>query len=154
VSFNIGLGATLSVSCTPAYSCSSQTIQYTNAACAVSNVTTCVSPAFCSTGSATCLYAPVEYVTSGSLTGHLQAAPQIVTQGTPTRLYWNLNNVESCTITGTNGDSYSGASSPAGGRQTSAIEQQTIYTLSCAGSDGSTVEETQTVNILPVFNEQ
>ena len=153
-SFNIGLGATLSVSCTPAYSCSSQTIQYTDAACAVSDVTTCVSPEFCSSGSATCLSAPIGFTESGGFTGHLQAAPLIVPQGTPTTLYWNVDNVESCTVTGNNGDSFSGASSGAGGQETAEIEQQTVFTLSCDGLDGTTVTETQTVNILPVFNEQ
>ncbi len=140
--------------CTPFYSCSGQTIQYTNDLCSTSPVTTCVTPFFCSSGAAVCLNAPPSFNAQGSFSGHLQIRPQILPVGGRARVHWDLSNVESCTVEGSNGDSWTGEASGASGRQTSPIVQHTRYTLLCEGSDGSSVSESQVVNILPVFLER
>jgi hypothetical protein len=144
-----------SCGCTAAYSCSSQTIQYTDSSCAVSDVTTCVAPSFCSPGVPTCVYPPMGFVPFGEFTGHLIAVPQVVFAGDTTRLYWNVDNAASCTVTG-NGDSWSLISSGASGLETSPIVQQTVYTLHCIAPENTVppeaTEET-IVNVLPIFQE-
>ena len=74
---------------------------------------TCTLPAYCSAGSAACLYPPPSPVPDNpnNLTGHLQTRPTIVPKGKTTRVFWNISNVSSCTVTGTNGDSWSGSTS-------------------------------------------
>ena len=145
---------TLNVSCTPAYSCSTNTIQYTNSSCSVSNVTTCTSPSFCSAGSSSCLYPPPGYTQSAGLTGHLQVIPSLVPQNNTTKVFWNVSSVTNCSVTGSNGDHWSGTASPPGGQVSTALTQQPTFTLSCTGLDSSTVHETVVVNILPVFQEK
>jgi hypothetical protein len=161
---------TLNVSCTPStvFTCSnSATIASTttDVSCNVStHHTTCTAPAFCSAGSSSCLYPPVGYTSFTSdagdnYDGHLALHPQIVNKGLPVKLFWDLTNVSSCSVSGTNHDSFSGGcssntcSSGTAGQPTSVINQQTTYTLSCTGLDGSSVNESATVNVLPVFRE-
>ncbi|MCR4326004.1 MAG: hypothetical protein NUV59_04390 [Patescibacteria group bacterium] len=137
--------------CNPSYSCVDlQHIQYTNPQCQTSSYATCTSPAFCTEGSAACLYPPPVFIQSGELTGHLQATPQIVPTGLPATLTWNVDNVSDCTVSGDNGDGWSGTS---GSHSSSPILQQTIYTLSCDALDGSSVDEGVVVNVLPIFQE-
>ncbi|HVU75235.1 MAG TPA: hypothetical protein VHD38_00115 [Candidatus Paceibacterota bacterium] len=94
--------------------------------------------------------------TTFTATGHLQAKPLLVRSGTPARLYWSVSNAASCTVTGTNGDSFSGASSPSSGQVTGALLSQTTYTLLCHSLpkvSPATVTESVQVNIAPVFQE-
>jgi hypothetical protein len=73
----------------------------------------------------------------------------LVRQGSNATLYWEINNVvEGCAITGTNGDSWSDLPS-LGNQPTSAIQNQTRYTLTCDGIPVSTA----TVNITPSYQE-
>jgi hypothetical protein len=66
-------------------------------------------------------------------------------------LYWDVSNVSSCTVTGNNGDSWSGLS---GETSSSPIIQQTAYTLACTPLEGASFSpETVTINIVPVFQE-
>jgi hypothetical protein len=91
-----------------------------------------------------------------TFTGHLTAKPALVHTGETTKVYWNISDVvdSSCSVTG-NGNSWTGlAFSGSGGKTTSRITSQTIYTLSCTGIDHSIFTETATVNIIPVFQEQ
>ncbi len=95
--------ATVDVSCTPGYTCSGDTIQYQNAACAISNISTCSSPGYCSPGSSICLYPPMTptpiVTTDGAtLSGHLVARPSLVRSGTSTKLYWNIENAQVCVV--------------------------------------------------------
>lgn len=152
-SFNAGSGATLSVSCTAAYSCSGSNIQYTNTSCAVSTTASCVSPAFCSAGSSVCLYPAPSFNSSGPNTGHLQITPLIVPKGLTTKLFWNVSNVSSCSVSGSNGQSWNTTFSGSNGQPTSGVLQQTTFTLACPGLDGSSINESVVVNILPVFQE-
>lgn len=139
--------------CTPSYSCSDpQHIQYTNSSCQTSAYATCVSPGFCSGGSSVCLYPAPSFNQSGNLTGHLQINPKIVATGKTATVTWNVSSVSVCTVKGdATKDSWSATT---GSKTMAAINQQTTYTLNCAGLDGSTVHETATVNILPVFQER
>lgn len=161
VDFSTATGA-----CTPTtvYTCSgTQTIVKTDtsAQCAVTTTnTTCVSPAFCSVGSAVCLYPPITYIPSGNQTGHLSASPLIVQKGLSTALFWNIGNVVSCSVTGSDGETFPAGcsgntcSSGVGGTSSAAIDQQTTFTLACTGVDGSSINENVTINIIPVFQER
>ena len=139
------------------YSCSGQTIQRadTNAACTTTttNTTTCTSPAFCSSGSATCLYPPPSFTQSGSNTGHLQVHPQLVRRGGAANIFWNVDNVTDCTVTSPI-DFFTGKTSGPFGQRSKPIFQQTVFTLSCAELDGSTIHETATAGVAPVFQER
>ena len=145
-------------SCTPSYSCSgNETILYTNSSCEISTFATCEEPAFCSAGSSTCLYPPPSFSASDGFNGHLQVRPSLVKKDDPVKIYWNLDNVSSCTVTGTNGDSWNGGSSGTPGKTSRPIIGQTTYTLVCGAHSGSTpdtVTESVTVNIIPIFEEK
>ncbi len=81
-------------------------------------------------------------------------APLIVNQGHSTNVSWEVRNVSSCTVSGTNGDSWTGRT---GTKVSGAINAQTIFTLHCtalAGSGAANVTRTATVNIVPVFQEK
>jgi hypothetical protein len=145
--------ATLIVSCTPTYSCSGQIIQHTDSSCNVTNVTTCIFPAFCSAGSnsSSCLYPAPQFNSSGGYTGHLQINPSILPEGSTTTVHWNISNVASCTVVGSNGDSWSATS---GTKTSASILQRTTYTLQCTGLDGTSIHESVTVEVVPVFQER
>lgn len=90
--------------------------------------------------------------TSPNLT--IRAIPSLVAPGETTHLHWSASNVAACTVSGTNGDSFSGAiSDEPAGNETSAIFEQIIYTLSCEDDDGNTLTQSATVNVLPVWGE-
>lgn len=89
-------------------------------------------------------------------TGHLQIVPPLVQEDHPTRVYWNATNVQSCIVTGANGDSWTDVFSGAAGRLTSGITERTVYTLHCVGLPGAipaSITETATVNIVPRVRE-
>ncbi|MDO8481976.1 MAG: SPRY domain-containing protein [bacterium] len=102
---------------------------------------------------------------SVSATKVLRAAPSILRVGETTKISWEVSNVQSCTVTGTNGtDSWNGASSAvadcttkiSGACVSSPVTGQTTYTLSCLALEGatpSTYTDTETVNLIPVINE-
>ena len=156
---NNGTGVTLTVTCPLSYSCSGSTIVRTNTDCSTTNVTSCVTPTFCSAGSSACLYPQVEFAQDG----HLTALPSIVPLGTTASVHWNVSNVSSCTVSGTNGDSWTVAgtagnnwtsTSGSPGLATSEIMAPVTYTLTCTGIGGQAVSpENATVTIIPVFEE-
>lgn len=150
------------------YTCSGQNIvqTVTDSFCqqTVTNpYATCVFPAFCSAGSSTCFIPLPTPTPTPGLTGNLQILPTIVSSGDTVKIYWNIDNVTSCTVTG-NGDSWTGASSvlapcmhDGNACVSSPIVGQTTYTLSCAAYAGATpptFNETKTVNIAPIFEER
>ncbi len=80
-------------------------------------------------------------------------SPLLVREGSTVQVAWAAQNVTSCAITGTNGDSWTGTS---GTKTSSPITVQTIYAIVCQGLAGSsppTITDTTTVNIVPVFHE-
>lgn len=145
--------ATVTYQCTPSNQCSGQSVVNS---CTGVVVQSCSYQ--CNLGA--CVAAPTPgFVSGGSggdatLTGHLQVRPTLVPRGLTTRVYWNVSNVEACSVSGTNGDSWSGVSSGAGGKLSGAIFQRTTYTLSCdAYAEQVFAPESATVNIVPVFQE-
>ena len=67
-------------------------------------------------------------------------------------MFWNVDNVTDCTVTSPN-DLWSGGTSGPSGQTSSPINQQTVFTLSCTGLDGTTIHETATAGVVPVFQE-
>jgi hypothetical protein len=83
----------------------------------------------------------------------LRALPSLVRTGGTTKVHWSSQNMSSCTVSGSNGDSWSGLNSPAGGEVSGAIDGLVTYTLTCrAGAD--TFTKTANVNILPSWVEK
>ena len=84
--------------------------------------------------------------------------PLLVRKGERTNIYWDVSHATSCTVSGTNGDEWSGNSSgDAGsiGKTSSEITARTTYTLKC--KDLSNVETTYrpiSVNVIPSFQEK
>ena len=84
----------------------------------------------------------------------LHATPSLVRSSNTTSVSWSSSNSASCTVHGTNGNSWAGTSSS--GKTSSPIIEQTIYTLHCiglAGASPSSVDKSVTVNLLPKFSE-
>ena len=87
-----------------------------------------------------------------NLKGALTASPARVVPGSTTSITYEASGVaKSCTLTGSNGDSWSFTTNscnvPSGSKTTSAITTQTTYTLTC---DGTKVATTL-VNVIPKF---
>ncbi|MBP9757008.1 MAG: hypothetical protein KBD06_00250 [Candidatus Pacebacteria bacterium] len=160
-----------SCSCAPTYSCSGNNVQYSNAACSTSTVATCTAPSYCSAGKSTCQYDAMTFTsfsatsttgTSGNgsvfmASGHLQARPGLVRSRDSSRLYWNVRNAQSCTVTGTNGDVWTQTSSPSWGYATSPITEVTHFTLNCVAFPSvtpSTLRESASVLLAPDYNER
>jgi hypothetical protein len=83
----------------------------------------------------------------------LRAVPSLIRRGETTKVTWSAANVASCTVTGENGDSWTGLVSPVGGRISRPITQRTTFTLTCLGG-GNTLVKTAVVNVLPNWEEQ
>jgi hypothetical protein len=127
-----GQGAALNVTCSQSWSCTgagNQTITQTNANCSTTNLTTCVSPRFCSPNVSTCVIPPVS--------GTFQASPQLVGYNQTSEITWSMPDAVACTVTGSNGDTWTGTAST---RITSPITQQTTYTITCDGADDDTLQ--------------
>ncbi|KAB2943619.1 MAG: hypothetical protein K8F92_04600 [Hyphomicrobium sp.] len=84
----------------------------------------------------------------------LRVIPSLVRTGNTTNVNWSAANVQSCTVQGQNGDSWSGLQSPLGGNLSKPITGETTYTLSCLALDGTTLTKTATVRIIPTFQEK
>lgn len=128
----------------------------TNADCSATVTTpyaTCAAPTFCSAGSAVCIDPTPIYHPSQDGNGHLQARPQLVAKGNTTKLFWNVENVTSCTVTG-NDQTWNATAANAGGERTDPIYQRTTFTLACQKIDDTPLTETQVVGTLPGFQER
>lgn len=141
---------------TAGYFCSANTRMYLDDQCIESEIEVCSY----SCAPAGCIPPPApEAEIFGDFSGHLQIQPSLVVPGTIVRVYWNITNVitSSCSVTGTNGDSWTGqATSGVDGVASSPILQQTTYTLTCLSLPEATptsISETVSVNIIPVFQE-
>lgn len=125
----------------------------------------------------------LDYVNSRLATTTIVAVPALVRAGDTTEISWTGSHVRSCTVVGSNGDSWgsvpqgmSGTDAIVGGgggptnnaqngqqitsgtvygsHQSSPIRQQTVYTLTCTRAVGAPLVSTATVNLLPIFQEQ
>ena len=90
-----------------------------------------------------------------SPTAALSASPAIVVKGKTTKLSWNSKSTASCTVTGTNGDSFTGLT---GSNQVSGpINSVTTFTLHCDALEGATpsfIEKSVTVSVRPDYEEK
>lgn len=83
----------------------------------------------------------------------LRALPSLVRQGNTTTVHWSSQNMSSCTVNGSNGDSWTGLASPVSGETSAAIRGLVTYTLTCQAR-GETFTKTATVNVLPSWVEK
>lgn len=79
------------------------------------------------------------------------AAPPVVRSGDSTVLSYNVEDASNCSISGTNGDSWAVGTS--GTQTSSALVEETTFTLTCTDESDNTVSETVSVRLLPSFEE-
>lgn len=91
----------------------------------------------------------------GSIPGGITATPRLVRAGNTVQVSWDVVNADaaSCTVTGSNGDSWSGLASAT--RTSGPINAQTVFLLHCEGSavDILTYDAQATVSIVPTYQE-
>jgi hypothetical protein len=98
-----------------------------------------------------------------------EVKPALAKRGTSTRVYWNVENAPSCTVTssatGVDADSWTTNatwpdtnSSGTNGRQSKPIQGHTMFTLHCTPLPGgpslADVIQTRVVDIAPIFQER
>jgi len=88
----------------------------------------------------------------GSVTSDISFSvfPMLIFAGNSTAVSWSATDVSSCSVTGTNGDSWNGSS---GSENSSPIDAETTFTLLCTETDGDTVTAAETVKLVPSFQE-
>jgi hypothetical protein len=157
--------STLTVTCakTTTYSCADaktivQTATSTNCSVAVNNnFKTCSDPGYCVAGDSYCYYSSAYFSPVGPQTGGgLTVRPNLVHKGGQVQIFWNVlqDSAQNCTVTGPGGP-WSGYTSGATGVPSGAINQQSIFTISCLNDDMSTYStKTATVNIVPTYQEK
>lgn len=94
-------------------------------------------------------------VGGGGLTdaaGSLVVKPTLVHPGDTVAVTWTATGVLDCTVTGTNGDTWTGLLNST--KTSGAIRAQTTYSLRCPTSDGAAITASTMVNIIPSFQEQ
>jgi hypothetical protein len=82
--------------------------------------------------------------------GQITADPERLRSGTPTTVQWQGVEVTSCTVTGSNGDSWTGT---AGQQLSSPLDTSTTFTLNCTAFNDTTVQESVEVVVVPSFQE-
>lgn len=90
---------------------------------------------------------------NGTPSGNLILSRHIVRPNATIIVHWQTDDADSCTVVGTNGDSWSGTSGTA---TSSPLTALTSYTLSCDGLDagsGADFTDTETVLIVPFWKE-
>ncbi len=77
--------------------------------------------------------------------------PPLISRGKTAQVVWSSVDVSACTVTSTNGSSWTGLT----GTQISApIDTPTTFTLTCTPRSGAApIVKTATINLLPIFNE-
>lgn len=120
---------------------------YTDSSCTVFPGATCSTGQVCVNGSGCIGSAATGCLSVNSQTCSPEKTKASVRRGSAAELYWSTQNSTSCTVVGTNGQSWSGIS---GLQTTSAIQNQTTFTLSC---DNGALVKKAVVNILPVYQE-
>jgi tetratricopeptide (TPR) repeat protein len=144
--------------CTIRNRCGSATgIVGCNGQCNVSRYPTCLNPDDSVTGGDDG-WTEVTINDDGRFTGQsygnigvqISVSPSLVRSGQRTVVRWNSMEMSSCTVTGTNGDSWTGL---AGEEVTRPITLRVTYTLSCTAFDGRTMTDTAIVGLAPVMCE-
>lgn len=90
-------------------------------------------------------------VLAGPAEGSIEAKPSIVSSGSTSKVSWSATGVASCSVSGTNGDAWTGAT---GSSTTKPIIQKTTYTLRCVATDEEVLTATADVNVIPKYQEQ
>ena len=124
------------------YYCQGNDLYYEHASgdrCVWNKVQTC---AYGCSGAA-CLPPPAPQI-------EIHARPSIVSAGDTSNISWSSHYTTSCTVSGDNGDSWTGLT---GEQVSKPIVRQTIYTLVCDGVDGSSKSASVTINIIPNWQE-
>jgi hypothetical protein len=85
---------------------------------------------------------------------NLRVVPSLVKSGATTKVNWSATNVQSCTVTAPNGDSWDTILSAIGGEVSRPITGETTYTLRCIDLDDGIQTKTASVKIIPVFQEK
>lgn len=80
--------------------------------------------------------------------------PKLVRAGQRSTIFWESFGATTCEITGTNGDRWTDLKTPEEGVPTGVIAAETKYTLKCRSEHGAEVEKTDTVKIVPVYEER
>ena len=92
-----------------------------------------------------------EFNAIGNPSLSLNLAPEkVVRSGDRVRVSWSAQNVQSCTVSGTNGNFWTGTS---GNRNSSPITEETVFTLTCTDLMSGQVSVSETIRILPSFQE-
>lgn len=111
--------------------------------------------AFQSSSQANGSYANYQAAAEAALaSADLTVVPGLVRSGNTTQVIWTSDHVKSCTVTGTNGDTWTELASPVNGETSSPITGQTTYTLVCTTAIGTQKTSSSTVNIIPAYREQ
>ncbi len=82
--------------------------------------------------------------------GQITADPERLRSGTPTTVQWQGVEVTSCTVTGSNGDSWTGT---AGQQLSSPLDTSTTFTLNCTAFNNTNVQDSVEVTVVPSFQE-
>lgn len=83
----------------------------------------------------------------------IRANPSLLRTNTGTKLNWSANNVTSCIVTGTTGESWNGITSMIGGQPTRAITSTETYTLTCQSAQGPASKSVR-VSVIPTWEER
>ncbi|MFM2374378.1 MAG: hypothetical protein RLZZ234_373 [Candidatus Parcubacteria bacterium] len=133
--------------CTVSNTCSADHTQslHTDAWCGVT-ITTCSPGYICKDADGLCGY--------GDPTGSLTVSSNKIRRGATVDVSWSTLYASTCTVSGTNGDSWSPASSSAA-VSSAAINSEVTYTLSCQPVGGGTavVVDTERVSLIPAIKE-
>ena len=138
------------------------TSQSTNAFCTVTTDTCTTNHGagwFCSNTNGLCNPPPAP-VSNLSGAAPITALPKIIKPGVPATVSWDVSNVTSCSVTGSNGDSWSGVSSSlatcthsGSGCSSAPITKATTFTISCTGLGGN-LSGSAAVSLTPKFQER
>lgn len=80
------------------------------------------------------------------------ASPALVKSGDSTTVYWTVENVSTCAVSG-NGNSWASTGDGTFSSTTNPILSHTVYALTCTGLDGSHPTRTTDIDIIFVFCE-
>lgn len=80
----------------------------------------------------------------------ITAIPSLVRKGKTSNIRWQGREVTECEVLGTNGDKWSGTS---GEEVSSALNEETSFTLTCQAFNGTKITQSVTVKIIPEWKE-
>ena len=129
--------------CDDADYCNGNDSWHITAACEANLVTKCSGT--CMNGS--CL--PI--VVPGPASVSIKVTPSLVRKGSTTRVSWSSANTKSCSVIGSNGDSWIGI---AGAQVSKPINAQTTFVATCKAKVGGTVSTSTQVILAPVYQEK